>query len=186
VSDDPFDDIDTGPEGDGDPFEDLADDIPADETAPEPTDDATPAPDPTAGDSSTSTPEDAAPGVPEDDDGSRLDDDPFRDIDAGPSRGGGTDPFEEFAGETGSAVDDDVWEDLSVDPDAPSISEQQGPRRFSEVSKHRFCEQCPHFTGPPDIACTNEGTDIIEFVDMETVRLADCPVVEEREKLQNQ
>lgn len=109
------------------------------------------------------------------------DDDPFREMGKTPRDG---DPFADLQDGEESMFDDAIWEDLSEDPTAETVSEQQGNRRLSEVSKHSFCEQCEYFTGPPEIACTNEGTDILAFLDMETVRVADCPVVEEREEIQ--
>lgn len=78
--------------------------------------------------------------------------------------------------------DEDLWEDLSREAAEPE-TETHGQRRYAEVSKHRYCERCEYFSEPPDVACSHEGTDIIEFVDTETVRLADCPIVAEREEL---
>jgi len=112
----------------------------------------------------------------------RLDpdeDDPFAGMDVVP----GEDPFE--SGDWGAGGDDEsVWEDLSEPVEPETTTTEEGGRRLSEVNKHSFCEQCEHFTGPPEIACTNEGTEILEFLDMETVRVADCPIVEERERLE--
>ena len=49
------------------------------------------------------------------------------------------------------------------------------------VPKADFCETCEHFSAPPEMACGNEGTELVEFEDMEHVRVRDCPVVEERQ-----
>jgi uncharacterized OB-fold protein len=54
-----------------------------------------------------------------------------------------------------------------------------------EVSKHSYCERCEHFSTPPGVTCTNEGTEILEFMDMETVRVINCPIVEERRALED-
>jgi len=51
------------------------------------------------------------------------------------------------------------------------------------VSKHAFCETCEHFSGPPEIECGHGGTEILAFVDMETVRVSNCPIVAERRRL---
>ncbi|WP_181686899.1 hypothetical protein [Halorhabdus salina] len=95
------------------------------------------------------------------------------------------DPFEQL-GERSEPVDaeqdSEMWETLSRSEAEPE-TEKQGQRRFAEVSKHSYCEQCDYFSDPPEVACSNEGTDIIEFVDSETVRVADCPIVAEREEL---
>lgn len=106
-------------------------------------------------------------------------DDPLADVDVVP----GGDPFASGDWATGGD-DDSVWEALS-EPVEPETTEDAGGRRLSDVNKHSFCEQCEYFTGPPEIACTNEGTDILTFLDMETVRVADCPIVEERERLED-
>jgi hypothetical protein len=76
---------------------------------------------------------------------------------------------------------DAVWDRLGADRASAS---DRGERDIASVSKHRFCEQCEHFTPPPDVACTHEGTEILEFPDMETVRVADCPVVADRRGLE--
>ncbi|QGN06066.1 hypothetical protein Hrd1104_01335 [Halorhabdus sp. CBA1104] len=78
--------------------------------------------------------------------------------------------------------DSELWEALSRSEAEPE-TERQGQRRFAEVDKHSYCERCEYFSKPPDVACSNDGTDIIEFVDSETVRVADCPIVAEREEL---
>lgn len=172
---DPFEQLGPGiDERGGDPFESL------DENASE----TDPGDDPTAETGS---------------DGHRLDDHPFSDPDAGarkrrldpeednPFAGmdvvPGGDPFE--SGDWGTDEgDESVWEDLSEPVEPETRTTEEGGRRLSEVNKHSFCEQCEHFTGPPEIACTNEGTEILEFIDMKTVRVADCPIVEERERLE--
>lgn len=192
MSDDPFEDIDD--EREGDPFADLGEEesLFTDEQAGE-----------SATDASETSGEAPAPSDPED---RHLAENPFSEMDAPRPEEGETDPFEgmdttseddpfadlgtapgdgdPFEGMTGGEdIDDSVWEDLSGE--AEPLTEESGGRRLSEVSKHSFCEQCPHFTGPPEIACTNEGTEILAFLDMETVRVADCPVVEEREELES-
>ncbi|MDX1748348.1 MAG: hypothetical protein R3324_20625 [Halobacteriales archaeon] len=48
------------------------------------------------------------------------------------------------------------------------------------VPKANFCEQCEHFSRPPTARCTHEGTQIVEFVDRERVRVHGCPVVAKR------
>lgn len=168
---DPFADIEAD-ERETDPFEELAADradrSPADERATRAAADAG-----------------AEPTAPIDEDRSGTQghgdsEDPFAGL--GPDARTG-DPFEGFdPGEAQARPDDDLWEDLSREEGTPE-TERRGQRRFAEVSKHRYCERCEYFSDPPDVACSQEGTDIIEFVDSETVRLADCPIVAEREAL---
>ncbi len=63
--------------------------------------------------------------------------------------------------------------EIAADDDNETTPES----RYAEVSKHRYCEQCEHFSAPPNAHCTNDGTEIMELLDMETVRLLDGPVV---------
>ena len=96
------------------------------------------------------------------------------------------DPFEDEVFEemdVGELDPDEVWDSIADAEERGSVS-QQAERTYAEVSKHRFCEQCEFFSEPPEVACTHEGTEILEFLDQETVRLVDCPVVAEREELE--
>jgi hypothetical protein len=99
------------------------------------------------------------------------------------------DPFESmedaFTEQGVDEVDTEkVWQQLTDAQSRGSVSEKQG-RTYAEVSKHSYCEQCEHFSEPPDINCSNEGTEIVEFLDMQTVRVVDCPVVAERKELED-
>lgn len=51
------------------------------------------------------------------------------------------------------------------------------------VPKQWYCEQCEHFSEPPDVHCLHDGTTILEFVGTEDVRVQNCPVVAERKAL---
>ena len=107
------------------------------------------------------------------------------------------DPFAGVGGRAGDPFEDDVFEEMNVaemDPDevwdsiaqaqeAGSVSER-AERTYAEVSKHRYCEQCEFFSDPPDVSCSHDGTEILEFLDQETVRVVDCPVVAERKELE--
>jgi len=77
---------------------------------------------------------------------------------------------------------DEVWESLDQEPSTPTVEDS----RYVEVSKHRFCEQCEHFASPPNAHCTHEEAEIIEYLDVETVRLLNCPVVAEQRELENE
>ncbi|WP_247009837.1 hypothetical protein [Halorientalis litorea] len=178
--DDPFEAFDAP--DDEDPFEEL--DGPAEDAA----DDADELPDDRA-----DTADDAGPGrLPDDpfdrgadadpaagstDPGDAPDDDPFDSFSDVPDE---DDPFEAFESAGVEEIDPDaVWDSLADGADGDA--EEQV---FSEVSKHRFCERCEHFTGPPEVNCTYEGAAIVEFLDMETVRLLDCPIVAEQRALE--
>lgn len=113
--------------------------------------------------------------------------DPFENVDTpseSPFDGGGDSVFERV--DSGSVDPDDVWEAITgkgvnEEPAEPSVPDEG---RYTDVSKHRFCEQCEHFSEPPEVSCGHHTAEIIEFLDMETVRLLDCPVVAERKELE--
>ena len=116
-------------------------------------------------------------------------DDPFAGMEdrEGDPFEGGESAFERV--DVGSVDADSVWEEITADEDdgpaGASVAEVPDVG-YAEVSKHRYCEQCEFFSGPPEVACSHEEARILEFVDMETVRLADCPVVAEQRALENE
>jgi len=109
------------------------------------------------------------------------DEDPFGDVGGRAGDPFDGDVFEQM--DVGEMDPDEVWEAISDAEEAGSVS-QKAERIYADVSKHRFCEQCEFFSDPPDIACSHEGTEILEFLDQETVRVVDCPVVAERKELE--
>ena len=174
---DPFEEIDTEEMPDGDPFDGLEPDDSGPSEADAAIDDDTAR---VAG-SEPTLDEEAFEGVSvtetERERPQRAKEEPFADL----TEGVEDDPFE--GGEwDASGTDESVWEELSTEPEI-EVEEESG-RRISEVNKHRFCEQCEYFTEPPEIACGHKGTEILAFTDVETVRVADCPIVEERERLE--
>ena len=110
--------------------------------------------------------------------------DPFSDV--GNREG---DPFDSFEGafeemDVDKLDPDEVWQDLASAESRGSVG-SASRRTYAEVSKHSYCEQCEYFSPPPNVSCGHEGTDIVEFLDMETVRVVDCPIVTEREELED-
>jgi len=109
-------------------------------------------------------------------------------IDPGGSREG--DPFESM-GDAFTEMDvegvdpDDIWQRLTSAESRGSVT-QEAERTYAEVSKHSYCEQCEHFSEPPAIDCSHEGTEIVEFLDMDRVRVVDCPIVAERKDLEDE
>jgi hypothetical protein len=98
------------------------------------------------------------------------------------------DPFDQMGGafedmEVGGLDPDRVWQDLASAESRGSVGDAT-ERTYADVDKHAYCEQCEYFSGPPEINCTHEGTEIVEFLDMATVRVVDCPIVAEREELE--
>lgn len=77
-------------------------------------------------------------------------------------------------------------EEMDVDADRTddrsSVADHEGVERV--VEKSVYCHACPHFSSPPDVRCTHEGTAILEAVDMDHFRVVDCPVVEENEAIE--
>jgi hypothetical protein len=94
--------------------------------------------------------------------------------------------------DVGGVDEDTVWEELSeaaetpsVGPDAavPEDDDVREPREVTVVEK-RLCHGCPHFSDPPETACTHDGTTIEAEVDVDHFRVVDCPIVAEREDLE--
>lgn len=79
------------------------------------------------------------------------------------------DPFEEI--EVPTVDPEAVWDAIESDADATD-----GAVADRVVSKSSYCQRCPHFADPPEMACTHEGTAIVELVDSEHVRVRNCPM----------
>lgn len=47
------------------------------------------------------------------------------------------------------------------------------------ISKRTYCQQCPHFSAPPEVACGHEGTTILEAVGFDEFRVRNCPMVDD-------
>ncbi|MCU4801359.1 hypothetical protein OB920_13340 [Halobacteria archaeon HArc-gm2] len=195
---DPFDRLGYPADRDGDPFERLDDDVPADDGTPDaPVDDPWVPPGEdrrgeTTGEGGSATGddsfEDTADTFEETVDDFEETSDPFANV-ATPSESafeGAGNVFERV--DAGAVDPDQVWESITAEDDdeasddaEPSVPDEG---RYSDVSKHRFCEGCEHFSPPPDVSCGHHTAEIIEFLDMDTVRLLDCPVVAERDELE--
>ena len=131
-------------------------------------------------------------------------DDPFAELDAdaadAPTDG---DPFESMG--SGDVGEEDVWaaldEGTSVGADATEFDDAaeggavgdagasgSGPAGATPgaaatgdervVDKRSYCQRCPHFSAPPETACTHEGTEIVESVDFSRFRVRDCPMID--------
>jgi hypothetical protein len=98
------------------------------------------------------------------------------------------DPFAEMEGafdemDVEGVEPDEVWTDVS-EAEQQAAAQEGSERMYAEVSKHEFCEQCEFFSAPPEAHCSHDGTEIVEFTDMEGVRVVDCPIVAERRGLE--
>lgn len=87
------------------------------------------------------------------------------------------------ASEPDTALEADPLEEL-IDPEDDRLDPRDAERVRANgkeyvVPKDSYCEQCPYFGEPPDVGCTNDGTEIVEFEDMEHVRVRNCPKVDQ-------
>ena len=92
--------------------------------------------------------------------------------------------------ETPEVDAESVWDALSDDAEDPAVArgvgvgsdpeavEATGARGVREhvVPKRAYCQQCPHFSDPPAVACDHDGTAIVEVVDADRFRVRNCPV----------
>ncbi|PAU82838.1 hypothetical protein CK500_11940 [Halorubrum salipaludis] len=123
-------------------------------------------------------------------------DDPFDEL--GPATGE-TDAELDEAFErmdVGGVAEEDVWESLDEDA-AGGVGEFGGAASETGaagaglggdfvgagdervISKRTYCQQCPHFSAPPEVACGHEGTTILEAVGFDEFRVRNCPMVDE-------
>lgn len=102
-----------------------------------------------------------------------LEDDPFED---------GTSVFQRM--DVSDVDEDEVWERIREAREQGSVSDvEESVERV--VSKYSYCHQCKYFSPPPDVSCSHEGTEIVEFPDMEHVLVVDCPIVANREEIED-
>jgi hypothetical protein len=97
------------------------------------------------------------------------------------------DPFEEMDVEMGVGTEADAdWERLLDPEEAVETPERgqngEGIENEATVQKSLYCEDCEHFSDPPETACTYPGGEITAVVDMEHFRVRNCPVVERRRR----
>lgn len=69
----------------------------------------------------------------------------------------------------------------SVDTGAETVADEADQRDEAAdervVDKREFCQRCEFFSAPPEVSCTNEGTEIVELVDADRFRVRNCPKV---------
>jgi hypothetical protein len=114
------------------------------------------------------------------DDAPTTDDDPDPDADGAPDTD--LDLETDLAGalDSGEGSGDDVV--FEAAPDSRAVDRESGETGVV-VPKSTYCERCAFAADPPTVACTRDGTEIREFVDRDRVRVVGCPVVAERERL---
>lgn len=88
------------------------------------------------------------------------------------------DPFERM--EVDEPFGDDVWdaldEEFEVGGKATTV-DAEGTEHV--VEKREYCQRCPHFSLPPETACTHEDGTIVEVIDTAEFRVRGCPMVSE-------
>lgn len=84
--------------------------------------------------------------------------------------------------DVGEVDSDALWEQVEEDE---TVDTDPGSREIREIDKHKYCKKCPHFSAPPEVHCTHEGTDILEQIDMDQFKVADCPIILEDERLED-
>ncbi|MEF8772788.1 hypothetical protein [Halodesulfurarchaeum sp.] len=88
-----------------------------------------------------------------------------------------------FVEETVEPVDSEgVWADLLMDDEHPeghfaAVEAVPGAEGVTQVISKRICERCEYLDKPPTLQCTHDGTTIHELVDVDHVRVSDCPMV---------
>jgi len=111
--------------------------------------------------------------------------DPFAELDAEATAAGAgpddpDDAFEEM--EVDDVEAEAVWETLAEDEEPGPAPDPEPPDEPVDrvVDKRQYCQRCPHFTEPPEVACGHEGTEIVEVVNSDEFRVRNCPMIGEQ------
>jgi hypothetical protein len=91
------------------------------------------------------------------------------------------DLFDEY--DTDSVDSETLWEQVGSDEPFEVTGGDEPERRI--VDKRAYCQSCPFFSEPPDVACTHQETEILDVVDFDHFEVFNCPVVREDESLEN-
>ena len=76
-----------------------------------------------------------------------------------------------------AAAEELLGEEPGVDSGTEAAAEPTEESNEHVVEKREYCQRCEFFTQPPNAACTNEGTEIVELVDADHFRVRGCPKV---------
>lgn len=82
---------------------------------------------------------------------------------------------------------DQLWSELEDDDLGETVDEPHGSseRDVRVVSKRDYCQRCQYFSAPPEVRCNHAAGEILEMVDTEQFRVADCPILRGEEELEN-
>lgn len=92
------------------------------------------------------------------------------------------DPEEDFFEEMETADLDEeaVWESVFEEPATVEPDSEEMDGADAVVRTEQYCKKCEYFSEPPELACDNPGTEIVEVVGVEEFQLRNCPVVAAR------
>lgn len=92
------------------------------------------------------------------------------------------DPEEDFFEEMETADLDEeaVWESVFEEPATVEPGSEEMDGADAVVRTEQYCKKCEYFSEPPELACDNPGTEIVEVVGVEEFQLRNCPVVAAR------
>ena len=109
-------------------------------------------------------------------------DDPFAELgsaeDAEARAGELEDLFESV--ETPDLDEEAVWEAVLSDDEEMVDADPRGMGADAVVPKDQYCKRCEFFSDPPDVTCTNPGTEIEALVGVDKFRVTNCPIVARR------
>ena len=104
--------------------------------------------------------------------------DPFGELDVGGENESLDDAFDRM--EVDELSDEELWTALDLDSAIggdPPTDEPAGEEHV--VEKREYCQRCPHFSTPPETACTHEDGTILEVIETDEFRVRGCPMVSE-------
>ena len=112
-------------------------------------------------------------------DSGAAEENPFAELEAPDAADPEEDFFEEM--ETADLDEEAVWESVFEEPEAAPDAETAGGAD-AVVRMEQYCKKCEHFSEPPELACNNPDTEIVELVGVEEFRVRNCPVVADRRR----
>lgn len=94
------------------------------------------------------------------------------------------DPEEDFFREMETADLDEeaVWKSVFEEPATVEPDSEEREGADAVVRKEQYCKKCEHFSEPPELACGNPDTEIVEVVGVEEFQVRNCPVVAARQR----
>jgi len=113
-------------------------------------------------------------------DAADAEENPFAELDAPDAADPEEDFFEEM--ETADIDEEAVWESVFEEPEAAAPDTETAGGADAVVRMEQYCKKCEHFSDPPELACNNPDTEIVELVGVEEFRVRNCPVVADRRR----